>query len=162
MISFPIPDSYHVPRKLWQRDSEDTFAQRIIVERCCANRSLFLWTDPVKLIVPGKEISAGITDAREVQRADEIHDVLPAASVIISCWFPLKYDEDLINYILVNLGLGKSLFYSGTNTAIPSLAMIAVWTSGILIVIFLAGCKTYRVSITRRPKLTALDICAHW
>ena len=65
--------------------------------------------------------------------------ILPAASVMISWWFLLKYDGGLINYILVSLGLGKSMFLSAANTAIPSLAMIAVWTSGNLIVIFLAG-----------------------
>jgi len=65
--------------------------------------------------------------------------ILPATAVMISWWFLLKYDGGLINYILVNLGLGKSYFLSAANTAIPSLAMIAVWTSGNLIVIFLAG-----------------------
>ena len=65
--------------------------------------------------------------------------ILPAASVMISWWFLLKYDGGLINYILVSLGLEKSYFLSAANTAIPSLALIAVWTSGNLIVIFLAG-----------------------
>ncbi len=65
--------------------------------------------------------------------------ILPATAVMISWWFLLKYDGGLINYILVSLGLGKSYFLSAANTALPSLAMIAVWTSGNLIVIFLAG-----------------------
>lgn len=65
--------------------------------------------------------------------------ILPATSVMISWWFLLKYDGGLINYILVSLGLGKSYFLSAASSAIPSLAMIAVWTSGNLIVIFLAG-----------------------
>ncbi len=65
--------------------------------------------------------------------------ILPATAVMISWWFLLKYDGGLINYILVSLGLNKSYFLSDANTAIPSLAMIAVWTSGNLIVIFLAG-----------------------
>ena len=65
--------------------------------------------------------------------------ILPATAVMISWWFLLKYDGGLINYILVSLGLGKSYFLSAANSAIPSLAMIAVWTSGNLIVIFLAG-----------------------
>jgi len=65
--------------------------------------------------------------------------ILPATAVMISWWFLLKYDGGLINYILVRLGLGKSMFLSAANTALPSLAMIAVWTSGNLIVIFLAG-----------------------
>ena len=65
--------------------------------------------------------------------------ILPATAVMISWWFLLKYDGGLINYILVQLGLGKSYFLSAAKSAIPSLAMIAVWTSGNLIVIFLAG-----------------------
>ena len=65
--------------------------------------------------------------------------ILPATAVMISWWFLLKYDGGLINYILVNLGLGKSYFLSSADTAIPSLALIAVWTCGNLIVIFLAG-----------------------
>lgn len=65
--------------------------------------------------------------------------ILPATAVMISWWFLLKYDGGLINYIFVRLGLGKSMFLSSANTALPSLAMIAVWTSGNLIVIFLAG-----------------------
>lgn len=65
--------------------------------------------------------------------------ILPATAVMISWWFLLKYDGGLINYILVNLGLEKSYFLSSADTAIPSLALIAVWTSGNLIVIFLAG-----------------------
>jgi len=65
--------------------------------------------------------------------------ILPATAVMISWWFLLKYDGGLINYILVSLGIGKSMFLSAANTVIPSLAMIAVWTSGNLIVIFLAG-----------------------
>lgn len=65
--------------------------------------------------------------------------ILPATAVMISWWFLLKYDGGLINYILVNLGLEKSYFLSSADTAIASLALIAVWTSGNLIVIFLAG-----------------------
>ena len=65
--------------------------------------------------------------------------ILPATAVMISWWFLLKYDGGLVNYILVKLNLGKFYFLSAANTALPSLAMIAVWTSGNLIVIFLAG-----------------------
>ncbi len=65
--------------------------------------------------------------------------ILPATAVMISWWFLLKYDGGLINYILVNLGFDKSYFLSSADTAIPSLVLIAVWTSGNLIVIFLAG-----------------------
>lgn len=65
--------------------------------------------------------------------------ILPATAVMISWWFLLKYDGGLINYILVSMGLGKSYFLSAASTSVPSLALIAVWTSGNLIVIFLAG-----------------------
>ncbi|MFA5675057.1 MAG: sugar ABC transporter permease [Christensenellales bacterium] len=65
--------------------------------------------------------------------------ILPATAVMISWWFLFRYDGGLLNYILVSLGLGKSYFLSSADTAIPSLALIAVWTSGNLIVIFMAG-----------------------
>lgn len=65
--------------------------------------------------------------------------ILPATAVMISWWFLFRYDGGLINYILVSLGFEKSYFLSAANTAIPSLAMIAIWTCGNLIVIFLAG-----------------------
>jgi len=65
--------------------------------------------------------------------------ILPATAVMISWWFLLKYDGGLINYILVKLGFEKSYFLSSADTAIPSLVLIAIWTSGNLIVIFLAG-----------------------
>lgn len=65
--------------------------------------------------------------------------ILPATAVMISWWFLFRYDGGLLNYILVSLGLEKSYFLSSAETAIPSLALIAVWTSGNLIVIFMAG-----------------------
>lgn len=65
--------------------------------------------------------------------------ILPATAVMISWWFLYRYDGGLINYILVNLGLDKSYFLSSAEMAIPSLAIIAVWTAGNLIVIFMAG-----------------------
>ncbi|MGI5918740.1 MAG: carbohydrate ABC transporter permease [Christensenellales bacterium] len=65
--------------------------------------------------------------------------ILPATAVMISWWFLLRYDGGLMNYILVKLGFEKSYFLSSAETAIPSLVLIAVWTSGNLIVIFLAG-----------------------
>ena len=65
--------------------------------------------------------------------------ILPGTAVMISWYFLLRYDGGLINYILVNLGFEKSYFLAASATAIPSLALIAVWTSGNLIVIFLAG-----------------------
>ncbi|MCL2718802.1 MAG: sugar ABC transporter permease [Lachnospiraceae bacterium] len=65
--------------------------------------------------------------------------ILPAAAVMISWHFLLRYEGGLINYFLVNLGFERSHFLSASETVIPSLVMIAVWQCGNLIVIFLAG-----------------------
>ena len=65
--------------------------------------------------------------------------ILPATAVMISWYFLLRYDGGLINYILVRLGLEKSYFLAASSTAVPSLALISIWTCGNLIVIFLAG-----------------------
>jgi len=65
--------------------------------------------------------------------------ILPAVAVMISWHFLLRYDGGVVNYILVNMGLDKSHFLSSSSTVIPSLALIAVWSCGNLIVIFLAG-----------------------
>ena len=65
--------------------------------------------------------------------------ILPSVAVMISWHFLLRYDGGVINYVLVNFGLGKSHFLSSAETVLPSLALIAVWSCGNLIVIFLAG-----------------------
>jgi multiple sugar transport system permease protein len=65
--------------------------------------------------------------------------ILPATAVMITWWFLLRYDGGVVNYILKELGLGKSYFMGKANTVIPTLAMIAIWGCGNLIVIFLAG-----------------------
>jgi len=65
--------------------------------------------------------------------------ILPAAAVMISWYFLLRYEGGVINYYLVQAGFDRSHFLSSTATVIPSLVMIAVWTCGNLIVIFLAG-----------------------
>jgi len=65
--------------------------------------------------------------------------ILPATAVMITWWFLLRYDGGVVNYILTRFGLGKSYFMGRANTAVPTLAMIAVWGCGNLIVIFLAG-----------------------
>ncbi len=43
------------------------------------------------------------------------------------------------NFIINSLGFDKSLFLQGEKTVVPSLILIAVWSTGNLIVIFLAG-----------------------
>jgi multiple sugar transport system permease protein len=65
--------------------------------------------------------------------------ILPATSVIITWNFLLRRDGGIVNHILASLGFERSYFLSSTETVIPTLAMIAVWTCGNLIVIFLAG-----------------------
>ena len=65
--------------------------------------------------------------------------ILPAAAVMISWNFLLKPQNGVINYVLVSLGLDRSLFLASAETVMPSLVLIAVWSSGNLIVIFLAG-----------------------
>ena len=64
--------------------------------------------------------------------------VLPATGVILG-WKLLTRDDGFLNFILNKLGLDSSLFLSSTQTAIPTLVLIAVWTCGNLIVVFLAG-----------------------
>ena len=65
--------------------------------------------------------------------------ILPAAAVMVSWFFLLRYEGGVVNYLLVNLGFERSHFLSSAETVIPSLVLIAVWASGNLIVIFLAG-----------------------
>jgi multiple sugar transport system permease protein len=65
--------------------------------------------------------------------------ILPAAATMISWFFLLRYEGGLVNFLLVSLGLERVHFLSTAGAVIPSLVMIAVWASGNLIVIFLAG-----------------------
>ena len=78
---------------------------------------------------------------------------------MISWWFLLRYDGGLMNYILVKLGFEKS-YLSSAETAIPSLVLIAVWTSGNLIVIFWRAAERAGVSRgcgnRRRKRLAAV------
>ncbi len=73
--------------------------------------------------------------------------VVPAiAANVVWSWI---YDSNfgVLNYLRNLVGLNKSLFIMGEKTAIPSLALIVIWGTGNLIVIFLAGLqnvpKTY-------------------
>ena len=66
--------------------------------------------------------------------------ILPSTAVIIGWGFlQEKQPEGLINFIIGRLGLTKVAFLSDARFVVPALALIAVWTSGNLIVIFLAG-----------------------
>ena len=66
--------------------------------------------------------------------------ILPSVATIISWSFLFRYENGVINYILVNVfGLQRVHFLSSAETVIPSLVLVAVWACGNLIVIFLAG-----------------------
>jgi len=65
--------------------------------------------------------------------------ILPSIAVIISWYFLLRFENGVVNYILNSIGVGRIHFLSSVEFVIPTLVMIAVWTCGNLIVIFLAG-----------------------
>lgn len=65
--------------------------------------------------------------------------VLPAMAVYIGWSWLYETNFGLFNYILSHFGINKVMFIGSTELVVPSLALIAVWLSGNLIVIFLAG-----------------------
>lgn len=65
--------------------------------------------------------------------------VLPAAAVYIGWSWLYETNFGLFNYILKSIGINNVMFLSDSKYVLPSLALIAVWLSGNLIVIFLAG-----------------------
>ena len=65
--------------------------------------------------------------------------ILPAVAVYVGWSWLYETNWGLFNYILSEFGITKVMFLSDSSMVIPSLAMIALWTSGNLIVIFLAG-----------------------
>lgn len=65
--------------------------------------------------------------------------ILPAVAVYMGWLFLYDSNFGLFNYILSQLGMSKQLFLDDSSLVVPALALIAVWTSGNLIVIFLAG-----------------------
>jgi multiple sugar transport system permease protein len=65
--------------------------------------------------------------------------VLPAMAVYIGWSWLYEANFGLFNYILSVFGIEKMLFIADSKLVVPSLALIAVWLSGNLIVIFLAG-----------------------
>lgn len=65
--------------------------------------------------------------------------IVPAvASAMIWLWL-LNPDLGLINNVLRGLGLPTSLWIFSEKTVIPSLVMMSVWTTGGIMIIFLAG-----------------------
>ncbi|MBQ8633817.1 MAG: sugar ABC transporter permease [Lachnospiraceae bacterium] len=65
--------------------------------------------------------------------------VLPAMAVYIGWSWLYEANFGLFNYILSLIGVHKLKFIASSELVVPSLALIAVWLSGNLIVIFLAG-----------------------
>jgi multiple sugar transport system permease protein len=65
--------------------------------------------------------------------------VLPAMAVYIGWAWLYEANFGLFNYFLSLIGVEKLKFIADGNLVVPSLALIAVWLSGNLIVIFLAG-----------------------
>lgn len=65
--------------------------------------------------------------------------VLPATAVYIGWSWLYNTEWGLFNYILSRLGIERLMFVSSSSQVVPALALIAVWLSGNLIVIFLAG-----------------------
>ncbi len=65
--------------------------------------------------------------------------VLPATAVYIGWAWLYESNFGLFNFIISELGFNKVKFIADSRLVVPSLAIIAVWLSGNLIVIFLAG-----------------------
>ncbi|MDR2246345.1 MAG: sugar ABC transporter permease [Treponema sp.] len=65
--------------------------------------------------------------------------ILPAVAVYIGWSWLYESNFGLFNYLLNLIGLNKVNFIADSRLVVPSLALIAVWLSGNLIVIFLAG-----------------------
>jgi len=65
--------------------------------------------------------------------------ILPATAVMISWYFLFRYNGGVLNYLLVTFGFERSYFIDSADTVISSLVLVAVWSCGNLIVIFLAG-----------------------
>jgi ABC-type sugar transport systems, permease components len=65
--------------------------------------------------------------------------ILPAVAVYVGWSWLYETNFGLFNYILSELGINKVMFLSDSSMVIPSLALISLWISGNLIVIFLAG-----------------------
>jgi multiple sugar transport system permease protein len=65
--------------------------------------------------------------------------IVPAMAVYIVWTWMYDPSFGVLNYFLRSMGLSASKWLSAPATALPSLILIAVWGSGNLIVIFLAG-----------------------
>lgn len=68
--------------------------------------------------------------------------ILPAAAVYIGWSWLYETNFGLFNFVLKSIGLKGIMFLSDSSAVVPSLALISVWLSGNLIVIFLAGLQS--------------------
>lgn len=65
--------------------------------------------------------------------------VLPAVAIYVGWSWLYEANFGFFNYLLSEIGMDKILFIADSQYVVPSLSLIAVWLSGNLIVIFLAG-----------------------
>jgi len=65
--------------------------------------------------------------------------VLPAMAVYLGWKWLYDYNYGFLNYLITLTGHSRIMFLDDSTLVTPSLSMIAVWLSGNLIVIFLAG-----------------------
>jgi multiple sugar transport system permease protein len=65
--------------------------------------------------------------------------VLPAVAIYVGWSWLYEANFGFFNFLLSKVGLNKILFIADSSYVVPSLSLIAVWLSGNLIVIFLAG-----------------------
>jgi len=65
--------------------------------------------------------------------------ILPAAAVYVGWSWLFEPNYGLFNYILNALGIKRALFLYDSKMVLQSLALVSVWLSGNLIVIFMAG-----------------------
>jgi multiple sugar transport system permease protein len=71
--------------------------------------------------------------------------ILPAVAVYIGWAWLYESNFGLFNYLLTSIGINKVHFIADPKLVVPSLALIAVWLSGNIIVIFLAGLQNVPV-----------------
>jgi len=65
--------------------------------------------------------------------------ILPAAAVYIGWSWLYENNFGVFNYVLKSIGIKGIMFLNDSSAVVPSLALIAIWLTGNLIVIFLAG-----------------------
>ena len=65
--------------------------------------------------------------------------VLPALAVYLGWSWLYDYNHGFLNYLITSMGGSRVMFLENPSIVVPSLALITVWLSGNLIVIFLAG-----------------------